>query len=111
MASRSPWKRPNPKKRHTTLTAESKRLARARARRAGRAYPNLVDNMYAAKLQSRGGGAKARKRTTKSTAKSTAKSTTKSTRKRTTKSTAKSTRKRTTAPRRKRLTARARKRS
>jgi len=76
MASRAPWKRPNPKKRHTKLTAAAKRSARARARRAGRTYPNLVDNMNAAKQQNRGGAAKARKRTTKSTRKRTATTTT-----------------------------------
>lgn len=87
MASRPPWKRSNPKQRHTKLTAKSKRSARARARRAGRTYPSLVDNMNAAKRQNRGGGAKARKRTTKTT------------------------RKGTTTSRRKRSTTRARKRS
>lgn len=60
-----------PAKRPTKLTAESKRLARARALRAGRTYPNLIDNMYAAKLQNNGGGAETRKRTTKSPRKRT----------------------------------------
>ena len=48
-----PWKRSNPKKKgeHTKLTPESKTYARARAAKAGRRYPNLVDNMAAAKRQ------------------------------------------------------------
>lgn len=89
MASKPPWERPNPKQRHTKLTAASRRSARARARRAGRTYPSLVDNMNAAKQQNRGGGATARKRTT----------------------TKKTTRKRTTTPRRKRSTTRTVRRS
>jgi ribosomal protein L15E len=46
-----PWRRPRPKGPRIVLTAESKELARRRAEAAGRRYPNLVDNMYAAKLQ------------------------------------------------------------
>jgi hypothetical protein len=47
--SRPPWKSPNPRKpagkasRH--LSPAKKSAAKARARRAGRPYPNLVDNM------------------------------------------------------------------
>ena len=48
----APWdrKRPEdtPKK---TLTPTSRAKARARARAAGRKYPNLVDNMWAAAQQ------------------------------------------------------------
>jgi hypothetical protein len=33
----------------------SKATARARAKRAGRRYPNLVDNMWAAKRQKKSG--------------------------------------------------------
>ena len=51
MPSPKPWTRKNPKRKSTKLTAKSKALARARARRAGRRYPNLVDNMYALKKQ------------------------------------------------------------
>jgi hypothetical protein len=46
---RAPWKRPNPRKlagkksRH--LSPAKKAVAKASARRAGRPYPNLVDNM------------------------------------------------------------------
>lgn len=48
-----PWKRKNPKRKageaSTPLTAEQKQAARARARAAGRPYPNLVDNMAVAR--------------------------------------------------------------
>jgi hypothetical protein len=51
----APWKRPAPKKsRHTKLTPKSKAKARASAKRAGRKYPSLVDNMNAAKKQRQG---------------------------------------------------------
>jgi ribosomal protein L15E len=54
--SQTPWKRSAPKKsHHTKLTAKSKAKARASAKRAGRKYPNLVDNMNAAKKQRRPG--------------------------------------------------------
>jgi hypothetical protein len=47
--SRAPWKRPNPRKRagkvSKHLSPAKKSAAKARARRAGRPYPNLVDNM------------------------------------------------------------------
>ncbi len=47
---RPPWKRKNPKqKKSTTLTAAQRGEARARARAAGRKYPNLVDNMAVAR--------------------------------------------------------------
>ena len=55
MATTPPWKRKNPNRTPTKLTEASKQLARARARRAGRTYPNLVDNMYAAKRQAAAG--------------------------------------------------------
>lgn len=46
---RVPWKRPNPRKRagkkSRHLSPAKKSAAKARARRAGRPYPNLVDNM------------------------------------------------------------------
>lgn len=45
-----PWKRPNPKGSGSTpLTPAQKDAARERARLAGRPYPNLVDNMWAAR--------------------------------------------------------------
>jgi hypothetical protein len=62
-STRPPWNRSNPRKRankaSTHLTAGEKSTARARAKRAGRRYPNLVDNMrMAAKKNTR----KAKKR-------------------------------------------------
>lgn len=51
----APWEKAAPKRsRHTKLTPKSKAAAKASARRAGRKYPNLVDNMNAAKKQRQG---------------------------------------------------------
>ena len=50
-ARRPPWKKSNPKKKAGTsrkLTPAQKASAKASARKAGRPYPNLVDNMRAA---------------------------------------------------------------
>jgi hypothetical protein len=46
-----PWKRPRPKnlKAPSKLTAAHKSAAKKRAEAAGRRYPNLVDNMWAAR--------------------------------------------------------------
>lgn len=46
-----PWQRknPKPKRARATLTEAQKSAARQRADEAGRRYPNLVDNMWAAK--------------------------------------------------------------
>jgi hypothetical protein len=46
-----PWKRPRPKnlKAPKQLTAAQKAAAKKRAEVAGRRYPNLVDNMWAAR--------------------------------------------------------------
>ncbi len=46
-----PWKKPRPKslKAPRTLTVAQKSAAKARADAAGRRYPNLVDNIWAAK--------------------------------------------------------------
>ena len=50
--TKAPWKKAAPKRaRHTHLNAKSKAKAKASAKRAGRPYPNLVDNMNAAKKQ------------------------------------------------------------
>jgi hypothetical protein len=58
---KAPWKKPAPKgTRRTSLSPSQKARARKSAKRAGRPYPNLVDNMQAAKR----GGAK-RKRAAK----------------------------------------------
>jgi len=49
-----PWKKPNPKKTsHKKLTPTEKSEAKERARKAGRPYPNLVDNMAIAKKKHR----------------------------------------------------------
>jgi hypothetical protein len=45
-----PWKRKAPAKaKHTKLTPAKRASAKRRAKKAGRPYPNLVDNMRAAK--------------------------------------------------------------
>ena len=43
------WDKPNPKKTSTPLSPAKKAAAKAAAKAAGRPYPNLVDNMRAAK--------------------------------------------------------------
>ena len=49
---KEPWDKPAPKKsRHTKLTPKSKAKAKTAAKKAGRKYPSLVDNMNAAKKQ------------------------------------------------------------
>jgi hypothetical protein len=48
---RPPWKKANPKAKVGTsrkLSPKQKASARAAAKKAGRRYPNLVDNMKAA---------------------------------------------------------------
>jgi hypothetical protein len=48
-----PWKKKPPKRtKHVKLTEEEKREAKARAEKAGRRYPNLVDNMAIARKRS-----------------------------------------------------------
>jgi hypothetical protein len=46
-----PWKKKSPRKKagkpSRKLSREQKEAARTRAKRAGRRYPNLVDNMWA----------------------------------------------------------------
>jgi hypothetical protein len=41
------WDTPNPKKKSSPLTEGQKKAAQARAAKAGRPYPNLVDNAWA----------------------------------------------------------------
>ena len=50
-----PWDRPRPRKAadRVHLTEAEKDRARSRAKAAGRPYPNLVDNMQAAKEHKR----------------------------------------------------------
>jgi len=43
------WDKPNPKKKSSKLTPDQKAEAKARAKSAGRPYPNLVDNMAVSK--------------------------------------------------------------
>jgi hypothetical protein len=55
----TPWERKRPAgTKKTTLTPESRHKARTRARAAGRKYPNLVDNMWAATEQRKQKGGK-----------------------------------------------------
>lgn len=46
------WKKPNPRKKSggksSKLSPELREAARERAAKAGRRYPNLIDNMWAA---------------------------------------------------------------
>ena len=49
MAEKPPWKKPKPKGKTMHLTEAQKAEARARAEKAGRRYPNLVDNMAVAR--------------------------------------------------------------
>jgi hypothetical protein len=53
MAATKPWKKnPSPASRRRgsiKLTADEKAAARQRAKKAGRRYPNLVDNMTVAR--------------------------------------------------------------
>lgn len=51
MAKKPVWDKPRPKKlgKSKPLTEAQKKKARARAARAGRKYPNMIDNMWASK--------------------------------------------------------------
>jgi hypothetical protein len=46
---KKPWNSPNPNKKHHHLSPAKIAIAKARAKAAGRPYPNLVDNMAVAK--------------------------------------------------------------
>jgi hypothetical protein len=47
---KAPWNRPAPRKaKHTKLSSKGKAAAKRRAKKAGRPYPNLVDNMREAR--------------------------------------------------------------
>jgi Domain of unknown function (DUF6321) len=74
--ARAPWKRPNPRKRagksSRHLSPAQKSAAKARAKRAGRPYPNLVDNMRIASKNT-GKTSATKKKKAKKTAKKTAK--------------------------------------
>lgn len=43
------WDKPNPAKKHKSLSPTKKAKAKAAAKAAGRPYPNLIDNMRMAK--------------------------------------------------------------
>jgi hypothetical protein len=43
------WDKKNPKKESKPLTDKQKAEAKARAKKAGRPYPNLIDNMAVAR--------------------------------------------------------------
>jgi hypothetical protein len=49
-----PWMKPNPKGEgpHKKLSSGEKGSAKARAKKAGRPYPNLIDNMAASREKS-----------------------------------------------------------
>jgi hypothetical protein len=49
MVKKAFWDKKNPKKKSTPLTPAQKTAAKARAKAAGRRYPNLVDNAAVAK--------------------------------------------------------------
>lgn len=43
------WDKPNPKKKSKKMSSKQKSKAKAMAKAAGRPYPNLIDNMRAAR--------------------------------------------------------------
>jgi hypothetical protein len=49
------WDKKNPKKKSTKLTSSQKAAAKARAKAAGRKYPNLVDNAAVARMKKKKG--------------------------------------------------------
>jgi hypothetical protein len=50
------WETPDPTKKDKKLSSSKKSAAKARAKAAGRPYPNLVDNMAAAKKKKKKNG-------------------------------------------------------
>lgn len=96
-AKRAPWKKANPAKKSAskTLSSGQKAEAKSRAKKAGRPYPNLVDNMAVAKKTTKKAAKKATKKTAKKAAKKTAKKAVKKTAKKATKKTTKRATKRT----------------
>jgi hypothetical protein len=49
MVKKQVWDKPNPKAKSKKLTPSQVASAKARAKKAGRKYPNLIDNMAVAK--------------------------------------------------------------
>jgi hypothetical protein len=54
MADKKVWDTKDPSKKDKKLTPAQKASAKAAAKKAGRPYPNLVDNMNAAKKKKGG---------------------------------------------------------
>jgi hypothetical protein len=63
---RVPWKRQNPRKRAGKAAKHLTPAAKARAKRAGRTYPNLIDNMAVAAKKGARTKTSGRKRAAKS---------------------------------------------
>lgn len=54
MAKKEVWDKKDPDGgKHSKLSAKKKSAAKARAKAAGRPYPNLIDNMAAAKKKAK----------------------------------------------------------
>ena len=53
MAAKKVWNTPDPTEKDKKLSPKKKSAAKARAKAAGRPYPNLVDNMAMAKKKSK----------------------------------------------------------
>jgi hypothetical protein len=51
MKKKAFWETKNPNKKSTPLTPAQKAAAKARAKKAGRPYPNLVDNAAVKKMK------------------------------------------------------------
>jgi hypothetical protein len=54
MAAKKVWNTEDPTKKDKKLTPSQKASAKSSAKKAGRPYPNLVDNMNAAKKKKSG---------------------------------------------------------
>jgi len=54
MAPKKVWEKKDPTKKDKELTPSQKASAKASAKKAGRPYPNLVDNMNASKKKKGG---------------------------------------------------------
>ncbi|TAA23286.1 hypothetical protein [Pseudoxanthomonas winnipegensis] len=96
-AKKAPWKKANPARKSAskTLSSGQKAQAKSRAKKAGRPYPNLVDNMAVAKKTTKKAAKQATKKAAKKAAKKTAKKAVKKTTKKATKKTTKRATKRT----------------
>ena len=53
MVKKQVWDKPNPKSKSKKLTPSQIASAKARAKKAGRPYPNLIDNMAVARGKKR----------------------------------------------------------